>query len=273
MRFLKFIFSKVFLKNFAYSVLISIVLFFVVLLGLRIFTHHGKSKPVPDFYGLTAAEAKELAVQEKLRIEISDSVYNYNAERGTIVEQNPALGKKVKKNRMVFLTINAVNPEMVTMPDVVGVTHRQAKALIEASGLKIGRLSYIPDVARNNVLKQKYRGREISKGDTIPKGSVIDLVLGTGLSNRETIVPDLIGLNFEDARNKILHASLNMGAVIFDETVETEEDSIQAFIWKQNPKFDEENEIPLGSPVYLWMTLDSALLPLPDTVDINIEQH
>ncbi len=272
MRFLKFIFSKVFLKNFAYSVLISIVLIFVVLIGLKLFTHHGKSKPVPDFYGLTAAEAKELAEQEKLRIEISDSVYNFNAERGTIVEQNPALGKKVKKNRMVFLTINAVNPEMVTMPDVVGVSHRQAKALIEANGLKVGKLSYIPDVAKNNVLQQKYHGREISKGDTIPKGSVIDLVLGTGLSNRETIVPDLVGLNFSDARNKILHASLNMGAVIFDETVENEEDSSLAFIWKQNPEFDEEKQIPLGSPVYLWMTLDSTLLPQPDSVDINIEQ-
>ena len=271
MGFFKFLTSKAFLKNFSLSVLITIILIFVIFIWLRIFTHHGKSEPVPDFYGLTSFEAQELADQEKLRIEITDSVYDFNAERGTIVEQKPDFGKNVKKNRKIFLSINAVNPEMVTMPGVVGVTHRQAKALIDASGLKVGKLSYLPDVAKNNVLKQKYQGREIKEGVSIPKGSVIDLVLGTGLSNRETIVPQLIGLSYEDARNKVLHASLNIGVTLYDETVEDLDDSTQAFIWKQNPEFDEDKLTPLGSPVYLWFTMDSTRLPRSDTLDVNIE--
>ena len=271
MGFLKFLTSKAFIKNFSLSVLITIILVFVVLLWLLVFTHHGRSKPVPDFYGLTSFEAQELADQEKLRIEITDSVYNFSAERGTIVEQKPDFGKNVKKNRKIFLSINAVNPEMVSVPGVVGVTHRQAKALIEASGLKVGKLSYLPDLAKNNVLKQKYQGKDIKEGVSVPKGSVIDLVLGTGLSNRETIVPQLTGLSYEDARNKILHASLNVGVALYDETVENMDDSLQAFIWKQNPEFDEDKLTPLGSPVYIWLSLDSLRLPRPDTLDVNIE--
>ena len=269
MRFLKFLISKVFIKNLGLSILVTIVIVLSVLLWLKIFTHHGRSKPVPDFYGMTPDKADSLASKMKFRVEVVDSVYVNNAEKGTIVEQNPAVGKMVKKNRRISLTINTVNAEMVIMPGVVGTTHRQAKAILEINGLEVGRLSYVPDLAVNNVLKQLYFGTEIEEGDTVPKGASIDLVLGTGLSNRKTIAPDLTGLTFEDARNKILNAALNLGAVLYDETILDEEDSLQAFVWKQNPVFDEENLVRLGSPVYLWLTVDSIRLPEPDTLEIK----
>ena len=271
MKLLKFLFSKIFLKNLGISIVIGLALIFAILLWLKVITHHGKSNPVPDFYGLTPEEAQDLGSEKKLRLEITDSVYNNNAERGTIVEQYPIVGKRVKKNRKIFLIINATNPESVVMPGVVGLTHRQAKAILETFGLEVGKLSYIPDLALNNVLKQRYNGSEIQDGDTIPKGSRIDLVLGTGLSNRKTIVPELTGFTFDQARNRILNASLNMGAVLYDETVTNMEDSLQAFIWKQNPEFDEDNLTKLGSPVYLWLTIDSTRLPQPDSIDFNPE--
>lgn len=271
MKFLKFFTSNIFLKNLGISFLIGFALLFSILLWLRVFTHHGRSNPVPDFYGLIPQEAHDLGEDKNLRVEITDSVYNTNAERGTIVEQYPESGKRVKKNRRIFLIINATNPESVVMPGVVGLTHRQAKAVLETYGLEVGKLSYIPDLAINNVLKQKFNGSDIQEGDTIPKGSSIDLVLGTGLSNRKTIVPDLIGSTYEQARNRILNASLNMGAALYDETVLNEEDSLLAFIWKQNPEFDEENLTQLGSPVYLWLSIDSTRLPQPDTLIINPE--
>jgi len=271
MRFLKFLISKVFIKNLGLSILVTIVIVLSVLLWLKIFTHHGRSKPVPDFYGMTPDEADSLASKMKFRVEIVDSVYDNNAEKGTIVEQNPAVSKMVKKNRRIFLTINTVNAEMVIMPGVVGTTHRQAKTILETNGLEVGRLSYVPDLAVNNVLKQLYFGTEIEEGDTVPKGASIDLVLGTGLSNRKTIAPDLTGLTFEVARNKILNAALNLGAVLYDETILDGEDTLQAFVWKQNPVFDEENLVRLGSPVYLWLTVDSTRLPETDTLNINPE--
>lgn len=269
MKFIKFISSKIFLKNLGISFVIGLAILFVVFLWLKVFTHHGKAKPIPDFYGLTPLEAQDLGKDNKLRIEITDSVYNTSAERGTIVEQYPKVGKKVKKNRKIFLIINATNPESVEMPGVVGLTHRQAKAILETYGLEVGKLSYVPDLAKNNVLKQKFNGIEIQEGDSIPKGTSIDLVLGTGLSNRKTIVPDLIGSTYEQARSSILNASLNMGAALYDETVFNMEDSLLAFIWKQNPEFDEENPIQLGSPVHLWLSIDSTRLPQPDTLDIK----
>ena len=61
--------------------------------------------------------------------------------------------------------------------------------------------------------------KRFTKGDSLQKGSVIDLVLGKGLSNQRTPVPDLIGMNLDPAKNKILVSSLNLGTFIYDNTI------------------------------------------------------
>ncbi len=272
MDFLRFLISKYFLKHLGLAIAITVVIILITLLYLQLYTHHGQARPVPDFFSLTPEEVAEKAKKNKLEYQIIDSVYTNIVERGTVVEQNPKPGFMVKKNRTIFLTINARNPEMVQMPNLVGLTLRQANAILETSGLKMGRRIYVPDLAINNVLKQLYQGEEIKGGDSLEKSSSIDLVLGKGLSDRKTIVPDLISMNFKQAESRILDASLNLGAVTYDETVLTGDDSIQAIVWKQNPELDEKNLIQLGSPVYLWLTIDSAKLPVPDTTSVLIPE-
>jgi beta-lactam-binding protein with PASTA domain len=148
------------------------------------------------------------------------------------------------------------------MPNIVGVSLRQARAIVQTAGLNIGKLTYIPDIAVNNVLQQKYKGNVIEEGDSIVKGSQIDLVLGRGLSNEKTAAPDLVGLFFEQAKERITHSYLNLGAVVYDASFEDAEDSINAFIWKQKPEFNEDALMNLGSSVDIWLSADSTKLPL-----------
>lgn len=241
------------------------------LLFLQIYTHHGQAKQVPDFQGMNLEEVEKITIKHKLQFIIIDSVYSQQVEKGHVVYQNPEPGFKVKKNRKIFLTINAVKPEMIRVPDVVGLSLRQAKALLQTRGLIIGKLSFVPDLAINNVLKQKNNGVEIVEGDSLKKNAIIDLVLGKGLSNQKTLVPNLVSLDLETAKQKILGSSMNLGAFTFDETIEDEKDSITAFIWKQNPEYIEDYRIPLGSSMYIWLTVDSAKLPQPNTTTGEME--
>lgn len=241
------------------------------LLFLQIYTHHGQAKQVPDFQGMNLEEVEKITIKHKLQFIIIDSVYSQQVEKGHVVYQNPEPGFKVKKNRKIFLTINAVKPEMIKVPDVVGLSLRQAKALLQTRGLIIGKLSFVPDLAINNVLKQKNNGVEIVEGDSLKKNAIIDLVLGKGLSNLKTLVPNLVSLDLETAKQKILGSSMNLGAFTFDETIEDEKDSITAFIWKQNPEYIEDYRIPLGSSMYIWLTVDSAKLPQPNTTTGEME--
>jgi beta-lactam-binding protein with PASTA domain len=271
-----FLLSKVFIKNLGLAIVIVVGLIMILLIWFNIYTRHGQARPVPDFYGLTMEQTVKLAKKSKLRIQVMDSVYTTLVQRGCIAEQNPKPGFKVKKWRRIVLTVNAFNPEMVAAPNLVGLPIRQASAVLESAGLEVGKRSYIPDLSVDFVIKQLYKGKEVMEGDSIQKGSIIDLVLGKGLSNERTFVPNLVGMKLENAKNTLLYTSLNLGTFIYDSTITNLDDTLNAFVFKQNPEYRESAKLQLGSAVYLWLTVDSAKLPsdstlvvLPDTVKIQ----
>jgi Uncharacterized protein conserved in bacteria len=261
----EFIFSKVFVKNLGLALLIIVGIIMVLLIWLNIFTRHGQSRSVPNFYGLSMEETAKLAKKSRMRYTVIDSIYSSLVPRGCVAEQSPNAGLKVKKWRNIALTINAFRPEMVAMPDLVDLPKRQAISLIESSGLKMGKLIYKSDLSIDVVLDQLNDGIKISKNDSLLKGSVIDLVLGKGLSNQRTPVPNLIGMNLDPATNRILESSLNLATFIYDNTILTAEDSLNAFVYKQNPENREDATLQIGSSMYLWLTVDSLKLPVDST--------
>jgi eukaryotic-like serine/threonine-protein kinase len=267
MSFKKFLISKIFIKNLALAMAIGVGLIMILLIWLNIYTRHGQARPVPDFYGLTLDEAGKLAKKSKLRYLVLDSVFTTVVPRGCIVEQNPKPGFKVKKTRRIALTINAFNPEMVGVPNLIGLSKKQALVQIQSSGLEIGKLNYKSDLSVDFVLDQLHNGKQIAQGDSIQKGSVIDLVLGKGLSNQRTLVPNLIGLNLESARNKILSASFNLGTYIYDaSSILSARDTLDALVYKQSPDYEEDASYQLGSAIYLWLTVDSTKFPVDSTL-------
>ncbi len=264
----KFIFSKSFAKHLGLALIIVVGVLIILLLLLNIYTRHGQARPVPDFYGLNMEETILLAKKNKLRYHVIDSVYTTLVPRGCVAEQNPKPGFKVKKWRNISLTINAFRPEMVAMPDLVDLPLRQAIALIESSGLKMGKLIYKPDLSVDVVLNQLHNSKEVAPKDSLQKESVIDLVLGKGLSNQRAAVPNLIGMNLDPATERILVASLNLGTYIYDNTIRTADDTLNAFVYKQNPESKEDATLQIGSSIYLWLTVDSLKLPVDSTLII-----
>ena len=249
-----FFFSKLFLKNLIFAILVAIVFLFGSFFSLNVITHHGEGLSVPDFTGMSIRQVAKEASNKNLKFEIIDSVFNAPGKKGTVIAQIPPPDFKVKEGRTILLTVKTFNPQRIPMPDFTGVSLIQAKADIETFGLKIGNLKYIPDIATNNVLEQMFQGKPISAGTLIEKNSVIDLVLGLGKSNKITIVPDFRGLNYDDASENAANSSLNIGVLIYDQTVETSQDSINALIWKQSPGTN--TQITIGSPIDVWLTLD-----------------
>ena len=264
----QFIFSKLFLKHLSYAFIIAFGVLMLLLLWLNIYTRHGQAKPVPNFIGLNMEETARLAKKSRMNYQIIDSVYTTLVLRGCVAEQNPVAGFKVKKWRNIALTINAFRPEMVAMPNLIDLPLRQAIALIESSGLKMGKLIYKPDLSIDVVLSQLHNSKEIAEKDSLQKESVIDLVLGKGLSSRRTSVPNLIGMNLDPATNRILSTSLNLGTYIYDNTIRTAEDTLKAFVYKQNPESLEDATLQIGSSIYLWLTVDSLKLPVDSTLFI-----
>ncbi|NTW34187.1 MAG: PASTA domain-containing protein, partial [Bacteroidetes bacterium] len=180
MSLLEFVKSRKFLIHLGLSILISLIFIWIASLFLGVFTQHGSEITVPNLTGLKIEELDDYLSDRNLNYEIIDSVYNIKERKGTVISQDPYPNSKVKSGRKIYVTVVSILPEQTTVPDLKDLTLRQSIAVLETYGLKIGKLEYIPDIARNAVLKQKYKGRIIEPGTMVEKGSLIDVVLGKG---------------------------------------------------------------------------------------------
>lgn len=258
--FLRFLFSRIALKHGAIMASVLVVVFICISVGLRIYTDHGAKIPVPDFTGLPFEKAQELAKAKSFVLEVSDSVHSQNCEPGAVVAHTPNAGFSVKEGRRIFVTLNSVAPEYIKMPDLLNTSLRQAKEILLAYGLELGKISYAPDFAKNYVLAQNHKGAPLPKGSKVAKRSKVDLVLGLGSSDKEVLMPDLVGLSYEKAVQKITSKSLLVGAEVFPEGIETLDDSVKTLVTRQAPGFEEGKFINIGTLVDIWLERDSALL-------------
>lgn len=230
---------------------ILLVVVFGLSFYLAAYTDHGESVTVPELKGLTAAEILTVADTVDLELIVIDSVYSSDVPKGTVADQDPSAGASVKSGRKVYITMNAMLPQQVKMPNLIDLTFRQAKARIESYGLKLGNLEYVPDLAENAVLGQKVNGRNMKAGAYVSKGARIDLVLGNGLSNAKVLVPYVINMTLDSARMVLLEAYFNIGAIMIDTPFS---DTSAVRVYRQSPGFMIDRPIPMGSTVDLFLT-------------------
>jgi beta-lactam-binding protein with PASTA domain len=228
-----FLKSKTFLYSIIGMVLLVSVSFYLLNNWLNNYTHHGESITVPDVRGLTEEKLIRFFEDKHLQYRIVDSLFEDGKAPGTIIEQDPKPDSKVKENRTIYLTVNSSRPPKVKMPNLVDVSFRQAEAILQTFGLRVGQTIYRPDLAKNAVLAQLYKGRGISSGTEIYKGSAIDLVLGDGLGNAEVPVPNLVSLTRGEALFVLKGSSLNIGTITFDDGVKNED---AAKVYRQIPE-------------------------------------
>lgn len=229
---------------------------------------------MPDFTDLPVDITARLIDARHLRYEIFDSIYVAKREPGVVIDQHPKPGALVKKNRKIYLTINANSPEKMIMPDLVGITLREARNKITVAGLRMGKLSYRYSIAKNVVLEQQINDKIIEPGDTILRGSTINLVLGKGLSNEKSMVPNLIGLTVEEAITKATDAFFTINTSIPDETVEENTETVP-IIYRHHPAHSPNVLVPLGTQIIVWVTADSTKLPgydETDTTDYTLQE-
>ncbi len=268
----RFLISRAFFKHFGIAIITLLLLFFLLIKFLDIFTHHGDEMEVPDFYGKTLVEIDSMGYAEVYDFFVIDSLYDDVNRKGSVVIQNPLPGSMVKSGRNVYFTIVASTPEMVIMPDLKDLTLRQAINILESNKLNTGRLIYQPSFDKNAVLEQFYLEDTIFPGDTLVKGAVIDLVVGSGERYYKIPVPFLIGLTREEAIYELNIASFNLGNEFYMDSLQDE----FSRVYMQEPMWDSEISYFPGDSVHLWYKSDTAfdfeeylLLFLPDSLQMD----
>ena len=256
-------FSNWIVRNLLGALVVVVVLIVGAMIFLNVVTKHNHELSVPDLSNLTLEEAQ---AEASMRIDVTDSVFVKRMKRGAVYRQNPVPGAKVKSGRRIALTINAVNPKQITMPDLIGYSTRQAKAELMSRGLVLGKLIYVHDMATNNVLRQLHDDKEIEAGAMIESEAVIDLVVGLNSRDNVTYVPYLAGLRNLSAVEAVHDHSLNLGNIRFDETVKDYDDSLNAVVYKQEPEASDSIAVSMGDKVDLYFTLDQSRVPVREVI-------
>lgn len=188
MNLLQYLKSKEFLRTVILVVAISLLFLFALVKWLSYHTKHDEKIAVPNLEKLSLAETEKILTDYKLNYVVIDSAsFNPKFPPKSVIEQNPVPGDFVKENRKIYLTLNPSDYRKVTIPNVLDQTKRQVVIQLKSLGFRIGKERYIKDLGRDVVRSLEINKKKIKPGDRLPKNTVIDLVLGDGLINKDTI--------------------------------------------------------------------------------------
>ena len=226
---------------------VSLVVLIVAFQIIRIYARQGQEYELPDMVGHNVAEL--LADNPiELDVVVMDSIFRPGQEGGLILTQDPKGGTKVKKGRKLYITMTAYTPEDAVLPELVGLTVRQAVSELSAVGLQAGKLKFVEDPYKNNVIEQTCKGKTVYAGQQIERGSMIDLLVGLGDGSGRSVVPFVLGRTSDRARRDILSASLNVGHEHFGGV----KNRSTAVVVRQDPDYTGVSKYTYGTSVELW---------------------
>jgi beta-lactam-binding protein with PASTA domain len=229
------------------------ILFFICILYFYIYlpnvTNHGEAVDVPDLKGVKVTDLENFLKKHKLRFAINDSTYTDTLPPNSVVRQFPMVGAKVKENRTIYISINRITPPTMPMPDLTEGSLVNAQAILKSNELKVGRVFYEPSPFKNLVKEFRYNGRRIEPGTRIPKGSVIDLIVGDGNGPADFTVGNLIGETYERAKLKLEGWNLHLGRV--EVPIDGDTTGTVPYVYKQNPLAGDS--VRVGDPIHLWI--------------------
>jgi len=170
------------------------VMLLTAALTLRI-ALHGHELSVPNFSGMTAAEASDAALRSGLDLTIENKFYSTTVPAGRMLSQAPAAGSRVRRGWQVRVT-ESLGPQQVTIPDVAGEPVHQAAMDIRRMSLDLGTMAHIdapgdPDI----VLAQT---PPPNAGVDQPRVSLLLSSTASGASSA-FVLPSFVGLSYSAA--------------------------------------------------------------------------
>ncbi len=249
-------FKKSILFNLFIMLLLSLGLMFIFFSSLDFITNHGQETLVPKLTGKKLKQSiKELEAQH-FNVQV-DSVYMPYIDPLQVVFQEPEAGMNVKVGRTLFLTVNKKSPPMVSMPNLVSKSFRNAVLILQSYRMVVGDTIFRPDIAAGAILEQLWNGKKINPGTMLPYGSKIDLVVGEGLALEEMDVPNLVGKSWMEAKTILTNSKL-MFTVICDGNIT---DTMSAIVYQQFP--ESLNELDFIQTIHGGDMIDVRIIQNP----------
>ncbi len=192
--------------------LVGVTLWFSYAFGYTIYKSYfevPEEVEVPAITGKEVADAYRLLESVGLQLHVHESRHEKKIPERVIVSQDPAAGRKVRKNRAI-LAVVSLGPELLEVPDLRGKTVRDAEIILSNSRLRLGEVEFkaAVDGEPERILHQNP-----GAGEKVRKGEAIKLQVQKGAGSAMIDVPRWTGRPLYRLDTSIAKANLLLDEV------------------------------------------------------------
>src|SRR6202521_1608622 len=207
---------------------------------------------VPNVEGLTQDAATTAITAAKLTVGTVTQQTSNTVATGKVISQDPPSGNSVAQGSPVNLVISS-GPQMVTVPNVEGLTQDAATTAITAAKLTGGTVT---QQSSNTVATGKVINQDPPSGNSVAQGSPVNLVISSG--PQMVTVPNVEGLTQDAATTAITGTKLMVGTV----TQQTSNTVATGNVISQDPASGAA--VAQGSPVNLVISSGPQIVTVPN---------
>lgn len=171
--------------------------------------HASKTVRVPTLVGKTVDQALRLMVEHDLALVQPKEQFSDKVPKGHIMTQLPYANALVKEGRRIYVTVSK-GVELASVPNVRGMTLRDARLAMMRAGLTIGGVTYEQhdSVEANRVLTQSS-----PPGSELGYGSVCHVVLSRGPATIP--IPDVRSLTLQQATEALHTSGFTIAPIVY----------------------------------------------------------
>ncbi len=165
---------------------------------------------VPDLASMTIEDADRALASRGLYLKVAGDEYDLAVPAGRIISQDVAAGSHVKGLGEIQVIVSK-GPDVRLIPNVVGMSVQDARALFARDGLEIGVVKVHSDtVEPGKIIAQSPRPEEWA-------GQSITVIASSGPYDVIYYVPSFLGLMKEDALELARELGFNVELVLDDD--------------------------------------------------------
>ena len=128
---------------------------------------------VPQLRGLTEEEATQLLSDLGLVLAVDQQVFDDEVPAGEIATQSPAVSTELARGGTITANVSK-GPDLVTFPDLTGMTLPQIGQALSDAGLRVGNLL---GSTQGTFVAASIDGDEASAGDQVRRNSAVNIII------------------------------------------------------------------------------------------------
>ncbi len=225
---------------------------------------------VPDVEGFEAKEGAKILTDLGFSVDATKRKFSATVPEGIIISQANKEGESLKKGYTIEIVISS-GSKLIIVPNVIHDDFVNGKIELENESLVIGEVTYeYSDLPKGTIIDQiPLAGKELVAN------SKINLVVSQGLKRSSVLLPNIVDLTLDEAREKLTSIKIDIGKISYINDINFEDGKIN----KQSVIAG--SEVEEGSSVDIIITKnnieenpdENALIPKVFVIPLNFEEE